>query len=252
MAVDERYSDLIQADIDGEISAADKADLEAYLAQSEEGRSLRNEFEALSASLDAMGEVEPPAHLRHVLLNMAPTKAPAAERPGMLSRLLAAPVLGYVGMFAAGALLTMALLDSSKISSRAFDDVTGLVGTVADLEAIGPLLGSISVDREEVAGTVTLRSRGPLLILDLDLSAQETVEIIARYSDKTIWFNGFAQLESSDTSVAAESGLIRLGMEGRRRYAVFLNNPGNRPASIDMQFLARGEVIHEANMRFAE
>jgi hypothetical protein len=251
MAIDPRTIELIHADIDGEIDAEDKAHLEAFLAGSAEGRALHTEFLALAQSLDALGELDPPAHLKHVLLNAAPARTPTARRPGLWSRLFPAPALGYLGIFAAGVLLTLALVDSSEISNRAFDDVTGLVGTVADLEAIGPSLASVVVDQDEVAGTVTLRSRGPLLILDFDLSAQESVEIVARYSDSTIWFNGFAQLESSGTSVAAETGLVRLGMDGKRRYAVFLNNPGNRPARIEMQFVAGGEVIHEANMEFA-
>jgi hypothetical protein len=99
---------------------------------------------------------------------------------------------------------------------------------------------------------VTLRSQGPLLIVDFDLSARQPVEIVAGYSDKSIWFNGFAQLESTGTSIAAESGAVILKMDGTRRYAVFLNNPGLRPAKIDLQFTADDQVIHEAQLSFSE
>ncbi len=37
-------------------------------------------------------------------------------------------------------------------------------------------------------------------------------------------------------------------MDGKRRYAVYLNNPGNRPASIDMQISAGGNVIYESKL----
>ena len=155
-------------------------------------------------------------------------------------------------MFAAGVALTLALVDSDQISNEAFDDVTGLVGTIADSEFIAAKHGTIFVDESEVAGTVTLHSRGPLLIVDFDLSARRPVEIVADYSDKTIWFNGFAQLESTGTSIAAESGAITLKMDGKRRYAVFLNNPGRRPATIGLRFKADDQVIHEAQLSFSE
>jgi hypothetical protein len=155
-------------------------------------------------------------------------------------------------MFAAGVALTLALVDSDQISRSAFDDVTGLVGTIADSEFAVPEHGTISVDKSEVAGTVTLRSTGPILIVDFDLSARQPVEIVAAYSDKTIWFNGFAQLESSGTSVAAEAGAVTLNMDGKRRYAVYLNNPGMRPATIDLRFTADDQVIHEAQLSFSE
>ena len=252
MTIDPKYFQLIQADIDGEIDDAGKAELESFLADSEEGRSVYEQLETLCRSLDGMPSIDPPQHLRHVLLNQAPVKAAPQPSPGFLQRLFAGPILGYVGMFAAGVALTLTLVDSDQISRGAFDDVTGLVGTIADSEFAVPEHGTISVDKSEVAGTVTLRSTGPILIVDFDLSSRQPVEIVAAYSDKTIWFNGFAQLESSGTSIAAETGAVTLNMDGTRRYAVYLNNPGMRPATIDLRFMADDQVIHEAKLSFSE
>ena len=252
MTIDPKYFELIQADIDGEIDDAGKAELESFLADSEEGRAVYEQLETLCRSLDGLPPVEPPPHLRHVLLNQAPVKTAAQASPGFLQRLFAGPVLGYAGMFAAGVALTLALVDSNQISKGAFDDVTGLVGTIADSEFAVPEHGAVNVDETAVAGTVTLRSTGPILIVDFDLSARQPLEIVAAYSDRTIWFNGFAQLESSGTSIAAEAGAVTLNMDGKRRYAVYLNNPGMRPATIDLQFRADEQVIHEAQLSFSE
>ncbi len=251
MTIDPKYFELIQAEIDGEIDDAGKAELENFLAESEEGRAVYEELETLCRSLDSMPSLNPPSHLRHMLLNQAPVKAPTQPSPNLLQRLFSGPLLGYVGVFAAGVALTLALLDSGQISRGAFDDVTGLVGTLADAGRIAPEHGTISIDKSEVAGTVTLRSTGPLLIVDFDLSARQPVEIVAGYSDKTIWFNGFAQLESTGTSIAAETGAVTVRMDGKRRYAVYLNNPGMRPATIDLRFMANDEVIHEAQLSFS-
>jgi hypothetical protein len=40
-------------------------------------------------------------------------------------------------------------------------------------------------------------------------------------------------------------------MDGKRRYAVYLNNPGMRPATIDLRFMAKEQVIHEAQLSFS-
>jgi hypothetical protein len=252
MTIDPRYFELIQADIDGEIDDAGKAELENFLADSEEGRAVYEELETLCRSLDGIPSIDPPAHLRHVLLNQAPVKAAPRSAPSFWQRISSGPAFGYVAMFAAGVALTLALVDSDQISQGAFDEVTGLVGTVADPKFSAPEHGTISVDESEVAGTVTLRSTGPLLIVDFDLSALQPVEIVAGYSDKSIWFNGFAQLESTGTSIAAETGAVTLMMDGKRRYAVYLNNPGMRPATIDLRFKADDRVIHEAQLSFSE
>jgi hypothetical protein len=252
MTIDPKYFELIQADIDGEIDDADKTELENFLAESAEGRAVYEELETLCRSLDSMPTIEPPAHLRHVLLNQAPVKAAPQPKPGFLQRLFSGPALGYAGVFAAGVALTLALIDSNQITRGAFDDVTGLVGTIADSNFTAPRHDIVTIDESEVAGTVMLRSTGPLLIVDFDLSTRRPVEIVAGYSDKTIWFNGFAQLESTGTSVAAATGNITLKMDGKRRYAVYLNNPGMRPATIDLRFMANDQVIHEAQLSFSE
>ena len=252
MAIDRKYFELIQAEIDGEIDDAGKAELEAFLADSEEGRAVYEELEMLCKSLDGIEQIEPPPHVRHVLMNMAPVTTPARPRETMIRRFFGGAALGYVGMFAAGVALTLALVDSGQISRGAFDDMTGLVGTIADSEFVVPEHGTVSIDESEVAGTVTLRSTGPILIVDFDLSAKQPVEILAGYSDRSIWFNGFAQLESKGTSVAAEAGSVTLSMDGKRRYALYLNNPGQRPATINLQFMAGGELIHEAQLSYGE
>ncbi len=199
MSIDPRFIELINADIDGEIDAGGKADLEVFLANSEEGRALYEDLSGVAHSLNDLPDLDPPAHLHHLLMSRAPSgpKPKPQSSPGFFARLVENPVLGYVGMFAAGVGLTLAVVQSDQISSGALDDMTGLVGTVADPEFAAPEHGSLAIDENEVAGTVKLRSAGSILIVDFDLAAREPVEIVARYADETIWFNGFAQLESA-------------------------------------------------------
>ena len=249
MAIEQKYIELINADIDGEISSGDKADLEAFLSQSAEGRALHAELSSLCSSLDTIETEEPPRHLRHVIMNSANPPAREPAEPGLLQRLLAAPAFRYAATFAAGVFLTLSLVSSDQISNRAFDDVTGLVGSVAD-PVNAELVNSLSVSESEIAGTVSLRRAGTMLILDFDLVSADSIEIEAGYSDPSIWFNGFAQLESSGTSISAEAGRVTLGMQGKRRYAVYLHNEGGRETTVNLQFRANGAIVHEASLDY--
>lgn len=249
MAIEQKYIDLINAAIDGEISDAERADLEAFLDGSAEGRKLHDELSSFCAALDGVEPEYPPPYLRHVIMNSITPARAAEESPGFLQILLATPALKYAATFAAGVFLTLSIVNSGQVSNRAFDDVAGLVGTMAD-PVNARLASSISVDEIDLAGTVSLRSAGSLLILDFDLVSKDHVEVEADYSDPSIWFNGFAQLESTGTSVSAEAGRVRLGMQGKRRYAVFLHNKGGRQTSVSLRFTANGEVIHEARLDY--
>jgi hypothetical protein len=249
MAIQQKYQDLINADIDGEISAEEKAELQAFLADSAEGRALHDELSSLCHALDATEEEAPPVHLRHVIMNSIPQPPSPESSPGFLQVLFAAPALRYALSFAGGVFLALSIVNSSQVSNQAFDDVTGLVGTVADpIDAT--LASSVSVDELDVAGIVSLRSAGTLLILDFDLVAKNHIEVEADYSDPGIWFNGFAQLPGEGTTVSAETGRVRLGMAGKRRYAVYLHNQGGRDATVKLRFLAYGQVVHETSLEY--
>ncbi len=249
MAIEQKYQDLINADIDGEISAADRTELEAFLADSAEGRALRDDLSSLCRALDSADEETPPVQMRHVIMNSIPGSRATESSPGFFQVLFAAPALRYALSFAAGVFLALSIVNSGQVSEHAFDDVTGLVGTVAE-PVDTTLASSVSVDELDVAGIVSLRSAGTLLILDFDLVAKDHIEIEADYADPSIWFNGFAQLQGEGTTVSAESGRVRLGVAGKRRYAVYLHNQGGREATVRLRFLANGQVVHETSLEY--
>lgn len=249
MAIDQKHLDLINADIDGEIGDSDRAELLAFLAQSAEGRALHEELASLCSTLDGVDSIEAPTHLRHVIMNSLKPAGTKPESPSLLQKIFAIPALTHAVTFAAGVFLTLSLLSSGQISTGAFDDVTGLVGTIADpIDA--EVLGAVAFNKPEVAGKVALRRSGAMLILDMDLVAMRPIEVEADYTDRTIWFNGFAQLESSGTKISAETGRIRLGMDGKRRFAVYLQNKGGRETTVKLRFMADGKVVHETKLDY--
>jgi len=254
MAIDPKHVELINADIDGEISSADKTELAAILAGSSEVQALHAELSALSESLDKLPGLDSPPHLKHTILASMPQPQPSqgSDGGGFLQGLFTAPALKYVATFAAGAILTLSLISSDRASQRAFDDVTGLVGTISDPVPGGPGVQTMQISRKEVAGTVTLRSSGPILIVDFDLVSSGPVDIVASYSDQTIWFNGFAQLESSGASISAQSGRVTMQIDGKRRYAVFLHNAGDRDITINLQFVSNGKAIYSTDIEYAQ
>ena len=250
MAIAQKYSDLINADIDGEISAAAKSELQAFLEESAEGRALHAELSALCGRLDSVAPEDPPPYMRHIIMNSVSPDRPADKSPGFVEALFATPALKYAVTFAAGVFLTLSIVNSGQISNRMFDDVTGLVGTVAE-PVSSKLASSITLSEVDISGTVSLRSAGPLLILDFDLVSTKHIDVQAQYTDRTIWFNGFAQLASNGTTVSADTGRVLLGMEeGKRRYAVYLHNEGKRDTTIRLRFIADGKVVHQAKLDY--
>jgi hypothetical protein len=252
MALDEKTIELINADIDGEIQPDEKALLEAALAASEEARAMHAELGALCSSLDAEKMLEPPPHLRHVVMNSIPHQQPVTKSPGFFKSLFDVPAFRYAGAFAAGVIMAVLIVDSGQMQDNALNEVGGLVGTISDVSDVAPGIDSATVNKKEVAGSVTLRRADPIMILDFDLSTMGPVDIVASYDDKTIWFNGFGQLEATGTSISADSGQIKVQIDGKRRYAVYLHNPDSRNLAINIQFFSKNEQIHEAVLTYEQ
>jgi hypothetical protein len=261
MTIDTKYVDLINAEIDGEISAEDRVRLEDYLAQNPEARALREELAGLCSELDAVEFLEPPVHLKHLVLDAITRQrySRAASDGGgwrfALSTLFAGGAMRYALAFAAGAFLSYTFVSSDQVSRQAFNDITGLVGTITEPAEPGFTAKmsnehSIDLTLAEIAGSVSLNRAGSILILDFDLASPAPVEIVADFEDPGVWFNGFAQLESEGTTVAADSGQVTVHMAGQRRYALYLYNASQGSTTIDLRFYSGGTLIHEDTLVF--
>lgn len=247
MTIDQHIIDLINADIDGEISESEKNELDVILNENPAARTMHAEMTGFLGSIDDIEPEIPPPHLRHVIMNQTQAATRVAARTGFRQSLFASPVIKYAMTFTAGVLLTLSIISSSQISNSAFDDVTSLVGTIAS-QATTKLQSTVEIENSDVAGKVSLRSAGSMLILDFDLVANGPVEVQANYPNPKVWFNGFGQLESDGTAISAQPGRVTLGMDGKRRYAVYLYNGGKPDVTINLQFLAGGKVVHTASL----
>jgi len=262
MAIEQKYIDLINAEIDGEISAADQALLDQAIAENAEAQALRDDLAGLCADLGSGELLSPPGGLRGPALRRMPAaRLPVREQirgiTQVLGNLFSIPAIRYGLSFAAGIVITFTLLDSNHLSRQAFDDVTSLVGTMSDIDSAGAVTSNddMLLTLNELAGTVNLSTAGPLMILDFDLTSSLPIEIVATFDDRDIWFNGFAQLESAGTTVSTATGQVTVRMQGerrQRRYAVYLHKSGQNAATVHLRFVAAGETLHEGNLHFGK
>ena len=254
MDIDPKIVELMNADIDGEISEEGRATLTAHLDNDPEAKSLYEELAGLCAELDGLEIVAPPPHLSHAITAaIAPERQPESSA-AFIGNLFGNTSFRHAVAFAAGVVLTYAFVSSNRISDHTFDDITDLVGTISrpDSNAAQERIETISLTGSEIAGTVSLRRSGALMVLDFDLMAEGPVQVVAAFDDPDIWFNGFAQLEGDGTRVAVETGRVTLTMEGQRRYAVYLHNASRSSAIISLRFYSSGDLVFEQALTFGE
>ena len=102
MAVDPRIIELINADIDGEISSDEKQELDTLLADSPEAQAMHAELSGLNTSLNELPDLDPPVHLKHTIMAEIPKSEAQQRRINLLQTIFASPPMRYTGVPTAG------------------------------------------------------------------------------------------------------------------------------------------------------
>lgn len=192
---EERHVDLIHAELDGELTSGQRAELDQLLLVDPEVRALREELNLLVGTLAKVASVEPPPGVAKSVLqaiDLQSTQEPGAtKRAGLLRAAWSTrPLLRYAAVFAAGLLASAVVLQFGS-GGRSGPDVSQLVGTIGghDLAARAAPIDRIEFDLDQVSGSASAYELQSALVLELDLSSRQAVRVVVVQGDRSISFN---------------------------------------------------------------
>jgi hypothetical protein len=180
--IDEKYIELVQADVDGELSAERRAELNRFLLTSQEARAMRAQLAAIAGTLGGLVPAEPPADLRERILSRLPPQSRRASGAGdsrfsgglrWAAGLAAATLLGAIVFRIASE--DHSALDSAKLS-----------GTMASPGEPAPSVAPYQIDEvavsvEQVRGTVSLLGSPQARIVEFNLAVDGPVELFVEH-----------------------------------------------------------------------
>jgi hypothetical protein len=248
--LEQRTIHLINADIDGELEADEREDLEAILESSADARAMRAELLRLSNLLDNAPEQSPPTDLLHKILNQI-TPPPRGGAVFSLSKLFASFQPATAGLaFAAGLLLTVGFYELSP-NHQSTGDTASMVGTMVASQPGGPefLKNDMSINGDGFSGTLSLRENEGIYVLNFDLESEDRTEIEVGLDGTGFSFGGFAETRGDADkvfdSVAISGGTLHVVNQGKQQFAVFLRKSSAEQAvdaeSITIDFSRDGE-----------
>ncbi|MGI9263650.1 MAG: anti-sigma factor [Gammaproteobacteria bacterium] len=255
--IDERHLELIHAEIDGEISPSDKELLRQHMKSNPESRAVYEDLASISDLLTQAEIVEPPPQLRQEILRSIPIQRQASRRENRSYGLFGLDWLSpanfrLAGAFATGALVVMAAVSLESWTDTSSLQMSDLVGTMTRHEPLTGMAATdrISVDLDQLAGSVSLQRSNSFLVVDFDLQSTRAVEVVASFEGSDAQFSGIAKLQNGPTTVTVGDRRISLINEGKQQYAVLLDNAGDSAANIDLEFFVDGRLIHEDGLSY--
>jgi hypothetical protein len=228
--ISERSMELINADIDGELSQAEQSELEAVLESSSEARAMNAELLKLNNLMSSLPDEQPPQDLNSQILQNI--KLPSQRSPFSLAGLLSSFQPATAGLaFAAGLLLTVGFyeLSSDRLGPG---DSASMVGTMVAGQGGGPefMKNDMKLKGDGFSGTISLRESAGLYVLNFDLDSENRTEVEVGLDGTGFAFGGFAEVQGDANkvfeSVTMSGGALRVVNQGHQQFAVFLREDG--------------------------
>jgi len=250
--LEEHTLHMINADIDGELTADERDEPDVILESSVEARAMRAELLRLSNLLESLPEQLPPPELSKQILNKLAPQSRALNFS--LSGLFASFQPATAGLaFAAGLLMTVGFYELSP-SGQSQSETASMVGTMVASQPRSPnlLKNDVLLKGDGFTGTVSLRSTDGVYVLNFDLDSENMTEITVGLDKTGLSFGGFAETRSDTDkvfeTVTMSGGTLRVVNQGRQQFAVFLRVISPEQAidagSITIDFSREGERLY--------
>ena len=232
--INEKYLELIQAEVDGELPDQDRAELSRFMLANPDAHAVRDELRRLCSTLDQVRPAEPPPELRASILAEVrlPVSAVGSRSPRRF--LPQSGALRYAAAFAGGLIVSAIAFQVASDRNAGLDvsDVTGTMVSQDPVSRSGPV-DSVHVSLDQVSGTVSLFRSSSMRVVEFDLAARVPVEVAVVHDGQEARFSGFGRASGA----------------AAQRYALVLDGPGAEGALMEIRFLTAGAVIHSESLK---
>jgi hypothetical protein len=238
-----QLQELIQADLDGELSVAKRADLARLLLRDPEARRLHNEFRRTDQLLRDIASVEPPPGLRETILSGSAGSVsqanPGPRQYGWPVYRVAAVILG--GLLIMG--LSYLLIDADVQKP----ELQGSVGAGMGPDTTGtiPPQDHLSMRAEGAEVSASLQRNVQGLRLELHLSTTIPCEVIARIDPATtaiLGSTGDAQLDTANGEATVQLAT------GSRVFVLDFSGAG----PVQLQLRSGGRLLAEGRLSVSD
>jgi len=252
--VDQRILDLLNASIDGEISAAEQGEIDALLASSESLRDLDKQLRATAKLLDELPVLEPPLYLQGSIERQVRLPADGAKRgnPRVLGQWLGSQWLRTGLALAAGVVLTFGVYEmgSRPISTGDVENLSGTMVKKVPTGQQGKLIDSVQLDTAQFDGLVELRNTDDVFSLDVRLNSEDPMEVVVNISGRGLDFDGATHTRGPDDAVAVRDGTIHLASSGENHFTVKLRRTSDlqQIEPIGLDFIVKDQLVRKAEL----
>jgi anti-sigma factor RsiW len=237
--IEQRTLELINADLDGELDAGERAELQRRLDSDPEARNMSEQLARIAGSLGRLQPEAPPAGLQGQILQAI---QPTAKVLPFRSR--TPQYVRYTMALAAGIAIAVVGIQFSGMSGASLeaDQVVGTIGRQAVTPS--PMVSQIALQAAGLKGSVGLSPDQGGWQLVFDIASDQPVTVTATYADTAFSLNAYAPENAGAGTVSATPGRIQFVSKGAQRQVLVLAPGAGGLVRITIE--GQGTLLQEA------
>lgn len=201
--------ELINAEIDGVITGAQKAELNRLLLADPALRAQRDQLAGVCRALDTMPREDLPAGLHDAIVSGLPVATPLSHASARRASFTQRPLLRYAAAFAGGLLVSTLAYQLDRFHPTAADQAD-MMGTIADSQRVDATQtqARMIVDLPQAQGAITLEGSADAPRVTSTLQSTQPVSIVTRLHG-----GGVVEVDVVDdaTATVLQRGKLRVG-----------------------------------------
>ncbi|MGB5246179.1 MAG: hypothetical protein WBM54_02050 [Woeseia sp.] len=253
---DSRLDELLNAELDNELSTDEQQELQQLLETSDEAAAERRTYMKLDQMLRDMPQQLLPAMLHQRIVSGARLpKAEAKTRPSWFGNLWQSPVTRFSFAAAAGVLLSLAIFNAGGpniVEAPSSDMLGSMVPTQGDSV---DLIDRLQLSGAGFASGATLLQQEEGLILSIDLESDTPVEITVDFSNSGVQPTSLSNASNNFEIANFEAPFLRLRGNGQRKLQLSLSRIGDATAAdaatIQLEFSSTGHASQRGSLRLS-
>lgn len=251
--IDDKYMDLINKAVSGEITADEKARLDEYLQATPEAGKVYRQMLQTSEALGQIGDIEPPASLKPRIMNALDfsryeaTRSHPASAAGFLSRfrflsLRRRPAYAFALGVVVGLVVFSVIL--TRPPGRYPADIRNLYGTIGLDEDKGfTSIERVPVNLSQVTGSINLSQLGDVFMFEVSLTGASEFDLLLLYDPTLVSFGGLRPHEGGQALVAAGRGYVETSVSGDCVLNLSFIKERASTASVDLKLMSSGQLL---------
>jgi hypothetical protein len=238
--IDPLLLELINLQLDGELDADDRAELQRGLESDPEALAMSEQLNRIADSLGRMAPESPPVGLHERIVKAVQPKATVLPFRERRTR----QYVRYTMALAAGIAIAAVGLQfsGSSIPGLQTDQLVGTIGGQANVS--GPVFAEVAVQAPGLTGSVGITPDNGRWLLVVNIASEQPVTVMASHADAAFGLKAYALENSSTGAMSTTPGRIEFVSQGAQRQVLVLAPDAGGP--IRIRFEAQGKLLQEA------